>query len=385
MKDILMAPGPMPDWASYSAIGTFRACPQRWHYAYLRRLERAPDIDDAKVELNFGIWWHAYRAAVSIEEGRELGSMILTPKTIGTPAGDLSTGTSSLRMNVLAMARDWYKNLPEEHKATWEDKLGEGTPDRLLALDRRWRHQWEADNRNEIPLGVEVKWVRELPDGTELLGYIDQVYQDRRRGIVVIRDYKTSKGLATQTAVDDMMDSQLHLYAWGVSPVLAVHGLRASALSYDRCNSVKATTPRLNQSGTLSKTVTNFDILSYRDWVAEGQEYPGRAKDGSQAGVYQLDEAMVEHLTSPVWVSRWFQRTLVPVNRNLVKSHLLAAADSLADMRATAERTRASGEAPRNLGPACRWCDFAALCRAQMQGGPDGEYDPGDFGLVTRD
>ena len=35
-----MAAGPMPGWASYSAIGSFRACPQRWNYAYLHKLSK---------------------------------------------------------------------------------------------------------------------------------------------------------------------------------------------------------------------------------------------------------------------------------------------------------------------------------------------------------
>jgi hypothetical protein len=181
-----------------------------------------------------------------------------------------------------------------------------------------------------------------------------------------------------------MMNSQLHLYVWGAAPVLAAQGLKMSAVSYDRARSVKATTPKLNQSGTLSKTVTVFDELTYREWVAEGQEYPGRAKDGSQAGVYELDPAELERITAPAHVSKFFQRTTVPLNLNLIKAHVRAAVDAVADMKNVSDRVYQSGEAPRSLGDACRWCDFAALCRAQIMGGPQGEYHPEDFGLAQK-
>jgi len=387
VKDVLLSPGPMPGWASYSAVGTHRSCPQRWNYAYLMRLERAPDASDAKVELNFGIWWHALRAAAAIERGRELGTLRLWPRTIEVPGGviDVNEGSpSTLAQRVLIAARTWYGALPEEHKAQWIERLGDTTLGRLEDLDRRWHHRWAADHENEEPLGVEVKWTRALPDGTEMIGYIDYVYRDRKRGIAVVRDYKSMKDLPSQSAKDDMMNSQLHLYVWGAAQALAAAGIRLAAVSYDRARSVRPTTPKLNQSGTLSKTVTLFDELSYLDWVAEGQKYPGRAKDGSQAGVYEAEEALLEHLRNPAWVSKWFQRTLVPLNANLIRGHVRAAVDAVEDMRRSQERAERTGEAPRSLGDSCRWCDFAELCRAQLVGGPRGEYDPRDFGLVQK-
>lgn len=382
-----MTAGPMPGWASYSAIGTHRACPQRWKYAYLQRLERTPDAADAKVELNFGIWWHALRAAYAIETGRARGTLLLCPRTIGTPAGDLSTHEfeGGLPLLVKNTARTWFGQLPEEHKVQWIDKLGSTTLGRLEELDRRWQLQWAKDDLTEDPIGVEVKWTRSLLSGIELLGYIDLIYRDHKRGIIACRDYKTSKSLDSQTAVDDMMDSQLQLYAWGVTPLLAKHGLKIGALSYDRARSVAATVPKLTQMGSLSKSVTMFDWVTYREWAAAGQVYAGRTKDGSQSGTYQLEPELLEQLKTPQQVSKWFQRTLVPLNRHLILAHLQAAVDTVKDMQLSAERAVARGDAPRNLGrDSCRWCDFAALCRAQMMGGPEGEYPLENFGLVAR-
>ncbi len=395
MQDILVAPGPMPDWASYSAFGTFRACPQRWKYAYLQRLSKPASADDAKVELNFGIWWHALRAAYSIETGWARGTLLFCPRTLGTPAGDLVVGNPthvggdpkefSLPERVRRAAMLWFGQLPEEHKAQWTERLGDTTLGRLEELDKRWWLQHGKDDLTEDPIGVEVKWTRKLPSGLELLGYIDYIYRDLKRGIVAARDYKTQKQLDSQTAADDMMDSQLQLYAWGVTPLLKEKGLQVAALSYDRVRSVKATTPKLTQMGGLSKSVTMYDWVTYLEWCREGQDYPGRTKDGSQAGTYELDEDHLAFLKGPLWTSRWFQRTLVPLNRNLVISHLRAAQDTAAAMEALAPRLAETDEAPRNLShDNCRYCDFSALCRAQMFGGPEGEYAPENFGLVAR-
>src|SRR5690606_16644191 len=183
----------------------------------------------------------------------------------------------------------------------------EGVVERLEALDVRWHDRYDADLEYEDPLVVEGRWSRELPGtGKNIIGYVDEVYRDRRRNIVVALDRKTSKDLESRTAEDDMMDSQLHLYVWGLTPKLREYGVQVNAVSYDRARSVKPTTPRLTQAGALSKQVTQFDLRTYREWVAQGQEYPGRAKDGSGAGVYQEDPAVIEHLSSPAWQSRWF-------------------------------------------------------------------------------
>lgn len=375
------------DWVSYSSIGLQRECPQAWHYKYLLGLSKMEDPDDAKVELNFGIWWHALRAADALERGWKYDSLLFEPKKLGVPGGEVRVMRGyPMRDLVLEAAQVWQEHLSEEHKALWTQKLGEQLPERLAALDRRWyEHHGEHEGEIDIerPLAVECKWVRKVPGmEKELVGYVDEIYLDTKRNIVVARDYKSMKDIGSQNAEDDMMDSQLQLYAWGMQPQLAEHGVKISAVSYDRVKSVKATTPRLTQAGALSKQVTQFDLLSYRDWVAEGQEYPGRAKDGSQAGVYEEDPNLIEQLDSPVWRSKWFQRTRVPLNKNLIRAHLQAAVDSTKAIDVTIEQVQRRGEAPRNLKSACKWCDYVKLCRAQMMGGPEGEYPLGDFGLV---
>jgi len=390
MKPEEVMPNPRRNvgWLSYSSMITHRECRQKWAYRYVLGLYAAPDSLDAKVELNFGIWWHALRSAEAIMRGRERGTLLWEPEELSTPDGappiKVADAGADLRSAVIDAARDWWSRISEDHAEAWHQRLGEGVVERLEALDVRWHDRYDADLEYEDPLVVEGRWSRELPGtGKNIIGYVDEVYRDRRRNIVVALDRKTSKDLESRTAEDDMMDSQLHLYVWGLTPKLREYGVQVNAVSYDRARSVKPTTPRLTQAGALSKQVTQFDLRTYREWVAQGQEYPGRAKDGSGAGVYQEDPAVIEHLSSPAWQSRWFQRTRVPLNRNLTRAHLQAAVDTSKDIDVTVEKFNRRGEAPRSLATAnCRWCDYRHLCRAQMMGGPDGEYPLGDFGLV---
>ena len=58
-------------WASYSQLTTHRACPQRWFYGSVLKLGRAEDPNDPKVELNFGLWWHARRLRSESSPGPE--------------------------------------------------------------------------------------------------------------------------------------------------------------------------------------------------------------------------------------------------------------------------------------------------------------------------
>jgi RecB family exonuclease len=369
---------------SYSELSSHRGCPQRWYYSKMLGLSKKPDPSDPKVELHMGSWWHAMMAADSWQRAVKYGSLLKAPARIRGGHDVLLDTEQPLTPEsvLLAAERTWLTLDPSEQEA-WISKLSDTLPNRLSALYSAWLDRWESDRGHERPLAMEMGWSRPLTDGVKLVGYIDEVYLDTRRNLVVVRDHKTAKALGTQSALDDMMDSQLQLYAWGASPKITSWGHGSvQAMAYDRIKTVKPTTPRLNQSGSLSKQVTQFDLHTYREWVAKGQHYAGRAKDGSGAGVYKEEPAVVEHLTSPSWLSIWHQRTLVPLNVNMIRAHLRSALDTAADIARTRERALVEGAAARNLGGGCKYCDYAPLCRAQIAGGPDGEYPLDQYGLV---
>lgn len=398
---------------SYSALTAHRECASRWTYRYVLKIKK-PDFGP-KPELHFGSWWGALTAAEGLERGRKLGSLVSLPAKIqgpdDSPEFDAKTVT---KREIMEAAVDWWKTRDGETKAAWEEKLGEGLPKRLMNLYKRWMDTYAEERKNERPLGYEVKVQRvlarpttgewasaELEDleGVSLLGYLDEVYLDVARNLVVIRDRKSHKALKPHTSLSDMMDSQLPLYAWVGGPLIESWGLgKVGATGYDRARSVKPKQPEVTKTaGTLSKSVTDYDLSTYLAW-AEGPDglgvpwgedgkyvLTGNNKGKAKFGIYTAEEKIIENLSTPQAQSIWFQRTRVPLNRNVVAAHLQAALDTAADAWRTKKRMEATGEAGRSLGKACDWCDYAEICRDRMMGGALGEYPLEDYGLTAPD
>lgn len=411
--------------AHYSALTLHRKCGQAWYYRYGLGL-RQPDDGSAKPELHFGSWWGALRAADIYERGRELGSLL----DIARPFKAVDNGprfdpTTVTKRDVLEAALYWWKSLPEEHKDVWHERLGsKDLVPHLRYTFQQWRERWADEIKYERPLGAEVFWKRELPrpEGDQrwngditgmpkmwLLGYIDELYEDTQRGLIVVRDHKTSKSLGVNTVIDDMMDSQLELYAWGVAPILSKAELPAvRAVAYDRAKSVAPKPPSLTTAGKLASrlgepSIGGSDLRTYLEWAAgpDGQGVPWRGAafprnaaekaDPSlptrykEGGVYTAEDSVIEKLSTPASQSQWFQRKLTPLNANVVKSHLRAAVDTSTDIWRTEKRASVTGEASRNLSKSgCQWCDYQDLCRAQMMGGAQGVYDLVEFGLTSK-
>lgn len=372
--------------ATYSSLTLHRRCPQAWKYRYIDGLRR--QRSEITPALDFGSWFHAVRALDRISKGWAEGTLKAHPDEIHTTDTGPSFPWDASPSDVMAAAVDYWGRLGEDAKEAWLDWLGQPLPQRLSHTYREWRERWARDSENEAVLTVEQRWEREVPGtGVVLWGYADEVYQDRKRGIVVVRDCKTSGTLGQVTSLDEMMDSQVQLYAWGLSPLCDGWSVpRPRAVAFDRVRSKAPKQPKITKAGKLSTSVKDYDLTTYLDWVGDGVPYEGMKKDGSGAGVYVAEEAEIERLGSPQVVSQWFARHLTPVSPYLVRSHLQAAADTCGDISLTRKRAEKRGEAARNFGKAaCQFCEFADLCRAQMVGGPDGEYAAEEYGLRYRD
>ena len=379
---------PEPRYTSNSALSQHRTCPQQYTYRRLRKIERIPG-DDPKVELEMGNWWHALRAANSIDRGRRHGTLQACPDELGTVDGGprISTetrgGDDLVETRVWEAAKLWWSQQNAAVQDEWEARIGQGMTERLNAMDRIWWDRWEEQTENERPLAVEFRWERALPsltDGTDPntieVGVIDEVYLDTAQNMVVIRDHKSHKKIGDEGTAENMMESQLQVYAWGASRQIASWGYGpVRAVAYDRIRMTAGKEPKITQMGGLSATVKDYDLYTYLAWVKRGQTYPGRKKDGSQAGTYEVDENVVAHLKSPDERAKWARRSLAPLNMHVVKTHLRSAVDAAIDVTRTVARFEDQGDAARNFGAACRWCDYTDLCRAEMLGGPDGEYD----------
>lgn len=389
------------DFVSNSSLDLHRKCPQAFTYKYLRHLSEIEG--GVRVELELGTWWHALRALDAIARGQAIGSLRSAPKTIQTPDGapDLvrtDNGGNSGWVYTLEHDREqvirpyegffelvqaWWQRLGGETQDAWTEKLGKHPAQHLAEMDGRWSDRWAEDTQYEEPVAVEYKFRRQLPNvPTVLGGYVDEILIDRKRGLVIVRDDKTANTIKGDSE-DDLMDGQLHLYAWAVTPqVKAWLDRGVNAIAYDRVRAKPPTTPVVTQSGTLSKTVSDYDLTTYQAWALSGPKYPGRKKDGSQAGTYEIEQAVIEKLSLPAMRDIWTQRSLTPLNRNIIRNHLQSAVDTQRAAEQTAARVAQTGEAARNLTRmGCAYCSFQKLCRAEMIGGPSDDWPFDEFGL----
>lgn len=385
-------PTKSPQTVSYTQLTSYRKCPQFW---WLRYRERIQPIESAAPPAWkwVGIWVHAVLAAKNITQGRKQGKIVYVPPTISTPDGwdDIPTDdTEPLTVFVIQHMANWWAKLPIQVKEMVLETTSSDIPSLVIDIIRRYNARVGTKELNEkrTILAVELPWSRTIPPtepgGTpvEIRGFIDAVYYDSDRGYYTIADYKTAKDIG-KTALDDLLDAQLHLYAWGASTKLEELGIpRIDAVSYVRVRSTKAKTPQLTKAGKLGRTVTDYDDLTYIAWANSEPAYEGTKKDGP--GVYKLEPAVLEKLQTPDAVAKWVHTTLRPINLNTITSHVYGAMDTASMIRSTELLAQQRGEAPRNLTSACKWCEMSPLCQAQVVGGPHGDYQLEPMGLEKK-
>src|SRR3546814_18389044 len=103
---------------------------------------------------------------------------------------------------------------------------------------------------SDLVIAVEVQFEVPIGDtGVVLRGRVDEVYRDKRRAMIVVRDHKTNGTIASAESLDDLPDSQLHLYAWGVSVHL---GINVGAVGSDRPRPKPDPQPAVTKAGKLS-------------------------------------------------------------------------------------------------------------------------------------
>lgn len=408
---------------SYSSLTLHRQCPQAWSYRYLRGLDKA----GTAVARDLGSWWHLVRAMDALQHGLSLDSLRSIPKRLSTGANDLTLTLATADLNgdiplpaagskyrlpngktvpvsseaAIAIAAAWWRTIGGDEQDAWIEESGEALPDRLAYMEARYQERWADDRASEVPLAVEHKFRREVPNGSgaTIPGVVDLIYLDTRRNLVVVRDAKSNRQLAAADSADDLSDSQVHLYGWGVNEEVETWGHGpVSALSYDRARSAPPKSPAVTQTaGSLSKSVTDYDLHTYLTWAAgpDGRGVPWGTegeyvKTGKRAGEpkfgrYVAEDSVIEKLSHPAALSIWHQRTLTPLNHNIIKAHLQAVSDTQQQAERTVAQFTEHGSAPRNFTrQGCKWCDYNRLCRAELIGGPGGEYPPEDYGLTER-
>src|SRR3546814_12469536 len=97
--------------------------------------------------------------------------------------------------------------MPFEEQERWVEKTGAPLPEHLAEMDRRWEAAWGEDHDNEEVIAVEVQFEVPIGDtGVVLRGRVDEVYRDKRRAMIVVRDHKTNGTIASAESLDDLPD-----------------------------------------------------------------------------------------------------------------------------------------------------------------------------------
>lgn len=402
----------------HSHLATLRKCEARWSYQYVEGLE--PIYSSANMVL--GTWFHAVRAADTIAAYGPSGenTLLMLPEELDLPHKPMQVqppdedavvrgifpvnnmfsveGALDGDLVIEAAAAWWTHHAGEAfHEDFHKRYSGVDLSDHLKGLRDRYRDRWDEQDRGTLtPLLVEFKWRAMIP-GTDVMlqGTVDEVLLDTRFNLVVIRDYKTHGQWPSESdIVLDLMGSQLHLYAWGVAQMLSEMDLGVPTsgrlvLEYDRIRTKVPATPQLTQMGSLSKSVTDYDLWTYMRWATVPPDhdlpddhylrYPGRKKDGSQSGVYEVEDGVVESLRADA--DAFFRRRRFPANESVVRTHVKNAVRDAQVMKETTPEN-----ARRSTGGHCSWCPMLMLCRAQMFGEIDTtDYDPEDYGLKIKD
>ena len=380
---------------SQSVLSKYRECPQKGYYEVERRLQRRPS-QIYPVALTIGSWWHALRAADALARGRRLGTLVEggVPEEITTTNGGPKFPNTASVADIIRGASRFMETLTQMERASWDDQRSETLPQTLLRMEKGYRRRWSSTFDNDRPLAVEIPFSREIVtmDGTTyvLEGIADELYWDERLHMVVLKDHKAQAELKASTSGTDLMLSQLQVYQWGLDPVVESWGLGPiRAVSYDRARTAVPATPKITVNGTLAKTPSDFDLDTYLSFVGEGVswgtegEYVRSGKNAGKPkfGVYEVDQRVVQDLSTPEAQARWFDRTLTPVNRHVVDTHVVSAVLTAQQIEASREMVKQRGHTIRNFGRHCEFCPMAEICRAEMSGGPRAFFDPEDFNL----
>lgn len=376
----------------FSAIDTHRKCPQRYAYRYIEGLSDVRE-DTPTPPLEIGSWWHAVKAAESLERGRARQTLKKVPRKLSTvDNGPTFDGSSVTASEVLTALDEWWTKLGDEKREAYTEFCGQDVPTRIEKMFEQWQERWAEDIENEDPLAVEMYWERVLQkpgekrEGLKLFGFIDEIVWDRKREQVVVRDHKTMKVMKEPDVTADRMSPQLQMYGWGAEEIVKGWGFKGvSAVEFDRVRTSAPKTPKVNLDGTLSKSVKDFDLETYLEWSkgedGQGVYFKGRKAGGQEAGYYTAEDEVIERLSTPSAKSEWNQRSRLPINPKILRGHLVSIVLTSKSMTRTEKNYGDMGAVERDISAGCKWCPFMDLCFFQLENGEDAEYDPADFGL----
>lgn len=317
VSDRLLPRGPVHN----TMLTTARRCPQRYVFKYVRGLR---PIETA-LPLRRGLWLHSMLQADALKRGLAKDTLLVVPETIDVHGvgevelyapggedpllmvryepeeGDKRTATYPLTSGGMLklLTEHVYEWLPEETKEhITENGLELPEACRRIMRGYLWKYRDVLD-REEVLL-VEYENATEV-DGELYHWRIDELVRTAD-GVVVLRDWKTTKSLPTGSTWK-LIESQLHLYPVTLKPHLdelakqnattdmkgrtSVPELEVQAVEFDYLRSRPPLEPSVNKSGKLSRAVRDTDAMTF-------------LSAAKKAGLERTDECYDTNKTNPV-------------------------------------------------------------------------------------
>lgn len=341
-----------------STFNTLRLCEQKFVYEHIDGLEPK----DKAYVLLLGSWFHALMYAQGLRQGVTQGTLLhgvpdlmdlgidglapVSPEEMGL---FVDKGRSFTRAVHAYIMDNFHTYLP----TNGEDEVA-GMPDFVWNLYCRYMAAHMSEVLTEEVLGVEVEWTREEKDADGVTrtygGKVDRIVK-RADGLVVIRDYKTTGQKPTSDF--RLSNSQLHLYAWGVAPMLAEHDLSPDLIEYDYALTYPITM-RVTKAGALYKNQKVMDDM-------------GATMLMKEMGLNPTDEKFQPYLQKcrEEGNAEFFSRSAMPVNVTVIQN-LLSEQERL---QTIAEDLRNGAHAVRNRGRHCDYmCPYKAVCVGDLYG-----------------
>lgn len=348
-----------------SQINCARRCLRQYRYAYVERLEPKR----VSLPLARGQWLHYGLAAEHIRRGHEKGSLLTVPILEIDDVGmvypepekggitvpfddDRQAHTYELSwqgMIELLTQEVWMRLFPEEQEDYFEN--GYYLPEASRKILRSYFHWWKKTLEEEEPLLVEQSWQRQHDSGYTFEGRIDLLLRDRK-GNLVLRDWKSTKSAPKSSW--KLMESQLHIYPWGIDSILRQHSLgKIAYIEFDYLLTKPPTKPKQNQDGSLSKAKIDTDALTYLEAL---KEYGIEITPEHKKKLKELKED-----------NTFFQRHPSPRSNKVTKQILDEALQTATVMKQIHERPDA-GQV-RTVRQSCDWdCSYQDLCQGELWG-----------------
>lgn len=349
-------------------LNTIRHCERKFKYSFIDGIQ----IKQPSLPLARGSWLHYCLGAQFLRWGIEdktlldipdsmhvddLGNILIDPKKLklviliedeDTRFYDLSaSGMLDLLIDEI------YSRLFDAEKEKYVEEgveLPVAVEKILTEYFYNYRDKFKKSNRPEILL-VEHSWSREYK-GVPFEGRLDYLIRDGN--LLVCGDWKSTA--STPHAEFKFMESQLHLYPWGLAPYLLEQGLEKKyvdnmAIEFDYLITKLPTVPSQNQDGTISKRKINTTYLTL---VSALKDYEMKwSKERIER--YLEDNGM-----------DFFENKRLPRNKKVTQTILDEALLSAEVMDTLIQHP---DRAIRSVDRSCSFkCEFLDLCKGELYG-----------------